>query len=165
MADEKVLSEQDKAIAGIIASQPDQSSVSITDYHKPHDFDLPKECETYGDKFDFRWLSKDTRMLDRAVNVKGWTIVNRVSDVKVPEYLFRAHGAIEKRGMILAYRKKDIGKLFSKKASEQSIDNIKRAKKDSERDKDGSPFYTAKLSPKEEQTEGSAGELVQGQDF
>jgi len=158
------LSNQDKAISDLIASQPTQAEIAVGDYYKPHDFDLPKECAPFADKFDFRWLSKDTRMLDRAVNVKGWTIVNRTCDIKIPEYMFRAHGGVEKRSMLLAYRRKEVGDAFRKISQNQSIENIKKARKDSERDKPDSPFYTAKLSNKEEQEE-AAGEVVQDRDF
>jgi hypothetical protein len=161
----EILSGQDKVIADMIAAKPTQSEININDYYKPHDFDLPKECEPYADKFDFRWLSKDSRMLDRAVNVKGWTIVNRTCDIKLPEHLFRAHGGVEKRSLLLAYRRKEIGDIFKKAAQAQSIENIKKARKDAERDKPESPFYTAKLSPKEEQDEEASGEVVQGRDF
>ena len=158
------LSMQDKAISDIIASQPGESSIHIKDYLKPHDFDLPKECEPFGTKYDFRWLSKDTRILDRAVHVKGWTIVNRTCSVKLPDYMFQAHGAVEKRGMILGFRAKEIGETFKKIASSQSIDNIKTAMKKEEKDKKDSPFYTAKLTSPDSTDEAADG-LVQGRDF
>lgn len=38
---------------------------------------LPKSLEKHTNKYTFRWINKQKRALDRAIDVIGWVIVNR----------------------------------------------------------------------------------------
>ena len=95
-------------------------------------------------------------MLDRAV-AKGWRICNRVNNPWIPNHLIAAHGGVEKLGHILGYRPHNLNEAYKLKYQKKSNDAIRAAKKDDERDKDGSPFYTAKLSPEEEKADKDIG--------
>ena len=159
----KQLSDKDAAVASMIQSQGMFPTVDVVEKHQ-NLFELPKECKPYHDKYDFRWVSKDTRMMDRA-QVKGWRICNSTNTPWIPSYLIAAHGGVDKHGHILAFRPKDLSKAYRLRYQKQSIDAIKAATKDGVKDKESSPFYTAKLSSKEESTDGGAGELVQERDF
>ena len=51
----------------------------------------------------FRWLFKEKRAIDRALNDVGWTLVNRTFFPDAPEYLFTANGGIEVGDSLLAF--------------------------------------------------------------
>ena len=162
----RTLSDKDATVAGIIESQGGFPSVDVVEKHQNR-FALPKECEPYSKKYDFRWVSKDPRMLSNAI-VKGWRVCNSVNTPWMPKYLIAAHGGVETpnvHGHLLAFRPKELGDAYRMKFQRQSIESIKAAKKDGERDKKGSPFYTAKLSPDEQDKEGETEDFVQGRDF
>jgi hypothetical protein len=160
----KILSDRDAEVANFINSQPkDIPSITVKE-PRLNLFALPRECEPYTQEYDFRWVSKDSRMMDRAI-AKGWIICNRVHNPWLPDYMFAAHGGVEKYNQhLLAFRKKEVSDAIRKRNQEQSIDNINRATKSDEKDRENSPFYTAKLTAEEERTEGGDG-LVQGRDF
>jgi len=159
--DPKVISEKDAAIANTIASQGDFPDISVVEKHQ-NLFDLPKECIPVYDKYDFRWVSKDTRMIDRNL-IKGWRICNNVRCSFLQAHNFSTNGAVEKHGHILAFRPKELSKAYRDKYQKASNDQIKAATKADEKDKDGSPFYTAKISEAEEAEDKSG--MVQGRDF
>lgn len=48
-----------------------------------------------------RWINKDKRMIDRAIYVRGWAIVNRILFPELPRRLFTANGTIENGDAIL----------------------------------------------------------------
>ena len=53
--------------------------------------------------FVFRWLFKEKRAIDRALNVLGWTLVNRTYFPHAPRYLFTANGGVEIGDAVLAF--------------------------------------------------------------
>ena len=157
------LSDKDAHVANVIASQA-EGFPSVDVVEKTQNlFELPKECKLHQNKYDFRWVSKDPRMLDRA-QVKGWRYVNRANCSWIPQYLIGAHGGVEKYGHILAFRPVELSSAYREKYRAKSIANIKEAKKDDVRDKKDSPFYTAKMSSPDGDDK-EAGGLVQDRDF
>ena len=68
-----------------------------------HALQLPKELEKYGKDYAFRWINKKKRAIDHAVDVIGWTFVNKVLFKDAPKYLFTANGSIERGDAILAF--------------------------------------------------------------
>lgn len=166
MGTDRVLSDKDAQVASFIDSQPKDVPISVNEANQ-NIFALPKECEPYASKdYDFRWVSKDSRMMDRA-KVKGWIVCNRVHNPWLPDYMIAAHGGVEKYGHVLAFRRKEVSNALRTKIQAQSIENINKATKTAEKDKEGSPFYSAKLSAEEERAEEGTGnsEMVQGKDF
>lgn len=51
----------------------------------------------------FRWLFKEKRAIDHALNVLGWTLVTRTYFSDAPRYLFTANGGVEVGDAILAF--------------------------------------------------------------
>ena len=160
--EKQLVSEKDAAIANLISSQGDFPDITVVNKQQ-NLFDLPKDCVPVYGKYDFRWVSKDTRMIERNL-IKGWRICNRILCPFLQEHNFSTNGAVEKYGHILAFRPKDLGEAYRRKYQDASNDQIKAATKAEEKDKDGSPFYTAKLSKSEEDSAGSS-EMIQDRDF
>ena len=50
-----------------------------------------------------RWLNKNKRAIDHALDVIGWTLVNRSYFPKLKKHLFTANGSIERGDSILAF--------------------------------------------------------------
>ncbi len=100
-------------IARMVESQ-EESFPSVSDitlgeaYVDP--FTVPKWCDQK--KFAFAWIDpKDDIQRHRAMDVGHFRIVNRLSSCisgKVTERDFRDHGAIERQGVILVFRPKDL---------------------------------------------------------
>lgn len=74
---------------------------------------LPKELEHYSydhvrpdgsrGQFVFRWVWKEKRAVDGALNVRGWIFVNRTGFKDLPRFLFSTTGCIEEGDSILMY--------------------------------------------------------------
>ena len=54
-------------------------------------------------QFIFRWLTKNKRALDEALDVREWVIVNRQLFPQLPKYLVSANGIVERGSAILAF--------------------------------------------------------------
>ena len=157
-----LVSEKDMALKQMMESQGDFPDISVVEKFQ-NIFDLPKEALVKVKEYDFRWASKDTRMLERNL-IKGWRICNRVLCSWFPSYVFSTNGAIEKYGHLLMFRPVVLGEAYRKKYRGISNDQIKAATKAGEKDKKGSPFYTPKSSGSDEE-EPKPGEFVQDRDF
>lgn len=89
-----------------------------------HRLRLPKEVEQamIKRKLSPRWIYKEKRAIDNALNVIGWTLANRVYFPELPDYLFSANGCIEAGDAILAFmpaeRAQKIRELPAKKSRE-----------------------------------------------
>lgn len=68
-----------------------------------HALVLPSEFEDYKGKYAFRWINKKKRSIDHALDVIGWTFVNKVMFPGLPSHLFTANGSIERGDVILAF--------------------------------------------------------------
>ena len=100
-------------------------------------------------KYVFRWLNKNKRALDYAINVRGWFLVNRSYFKEAPKILFSVNGGLENGDSILGFMPYEKAKAIREKPSKESLDRTRSE----EAKHEGHPnFYKAKLSP--EQTEG-----------
>lgn len=70
-----------------------------------HALKLPKEVEDALKKRNMvpRWINKDKRMIDRALNIRKWILFNRVYFPELKKHLFTANGTIENGDSILAF--------------------------------------------------------------
>ena len=74
------------------------------DHYEPaHVLELPKEVKRYEDNYVFRWINKNPRAISRALDVIGWTLVNRVFFKDISNHLFTANGSIERGECILTF--------------------------------------------------------------
>ena len=112
---DKVLSKpsDSELISRMVESQeetfPSLSEITLDEpYADP--FKEPKWCDTKN--YAFAWIDlKDDIQRYRAMEIGHFKIVNRSSSCingKVTERDFRDHGAVERQGMVLVFRPKDI---------------------------------------------------------
>lgn len=109
----KVISSRhsDERVAGLIQEQkgfPDPASIEL---HEPFvdPFAPPKWCDK--DQYAYAWVDpNDEIALNRAIEHDYWQIVTRSNHPGANNSDFRAHGAVERRGMILMYRPLELEK-------------------------------------------------------
>ena len=78
---------------------------SVDASHDRHPLTLPREVELLFKKRSFvaRWINKDKRMIDRALDIRGWNLVNRTYFPELSKHLFSANGCIERGDAILGF--------------------------------------------------------------
>lgn len=127
-----ILSELDAIIAERnktqISNAPAVEDIEVRDVdtltESQHRLKLPKEVEAAMLKRGLspRWIFKEKRAIDNALNVIGWILANRVYFPELPDYLFSASGCIEAGDAILAFmpkrRAEQIRELPAKKSRE-----------------------------------------------
>ena len=92
-----------------LANAPTVEDIQVRDLDTrtegQHRLKLPKEVEEAFKKrkISARWIYKEKRAIDNALNVIGWTLANRVYFPELPDYLFSATGCIEAGDAILAF--------------------------------------------------------------
>jgi len=132
-----ILSELDSIISERmkhqISNAPTIDDIEVRDVDNrteaQHRLKLPKEVEDAmkAKKLSPRWLYKEKRAIDHALNVVGWILANRVYFPDLPDYLFSANGCIEAGDAILAFmpakRAQEIRELPAKK-SRDLVKNI-----------------------------------------
>lgn len=111
-----------------LSNAPTIEDIEVRDLDKrtesQHRLRLPKEVEDamISKKLTPRWLYKEKRAIDNALNVIGWILVNHVYFPELPDYLFSANGCIEAGDAILAFMPKkradEIRELPAKKSRE-----------------------------------------------
>lgn len=163
-----VLSELDGYVHERVKAQPKslgEVEIKVGEPTKPgkHVLSLPDEVEEkYSKKYIFRWVNKDKRAIDRALDVRGWTIVNRTLMRDLSRRLFSINGTIERGDTILAFMPKAKAEMLRRAPGERSqavVKNVPMRKYETD-----PRFYQAKLSPAQEAGYG-AEERVEGRDF
>ena len=123
-----IMSEMDAYVHERLKSQPQTlEDIKIKDRipEGQHALSLPVEIKKYGDKFSFRWLSKNKRSIDRALDVIGWTLVNRTLFTDIPDHLFTANGVIERGDAILAFMPAKQAERIRNLPGEKSRERVK----------------------------------------
>lgn len=110
-----ILSELDSYISERMKGQPKtleevDSRIQTMELKPRHRLELPQFFEERSadhqakpGPYVFRWLFKDKRAIDRALNVQGWMLVNRTYFPQAPRYVFTANGGVEVGDAILAF--------------------------------------------------------------
>lgn len=125
-----IMSETDAYIHERLKSQPQTLSevevkASFNNIDPTHILQLPKELESYKKKFAFRWLNKKKQSIDRALDVIGWNLVQRVLFNKLPDHLFTANGVIERGDAILAFMPEERAAVIRKRPGELSRERVR----------------------------------------
>ena len=114
-----------------------------------HRMSLPKEIERkYGRKYAFRWVNKDKRMIDRALYVRKWLIVNRALFPDMPKHLFTANGTVEFGDTILCFMPIEAAEKLRKEPGRVSSERVKNLPMEKWRGHEGdpkSPYYKPAL--------------------
>ena len=112
-----------------------------------HALVLPKPVEDLFKKRGYvgRWINKDKRMIDRALDIRGWAIANRTLFSELPKYLFSANGCIERGDAFLGFmplRKAEKLRGVPQSRSNERVKNLPIDKWKT----DGESYYKPKLS-------------------
>ena len=126
-----------------------------------HLLSIPKELRPYEKDFAFYWLGKDKRKIDRGLDVRGWTIVNRVLFPSLPKHLISISGGVERGDCILVCMDKAKAEKLRKDPQERASGLLKATL---EKAKTHPDMYEAKISSHEENEANPSG-LVDGRDF
>lgn len=70
---------------------------SVCEVHRKNGKDV-----TGRGRFIMRWILKDKRAVDQAINIRGWMLANQALFPDAPNYLFSTSGAIENGDALLA---------------------------------------------------------------
>ena len=126
-----------------------------------HLLSLPKELKPYEKDYQFYWLGKDKRKIDRGLDVRGWVIVNRTLFPALPKHIISISGAIERGDAILVCMSKAKAEKLRREPQERAASLLKATL---DKPKNHPDMYEAKLSSGEENEENPTG-LVDGRDF
>jgi len=104
-----IKTELDSYIHDVMQTQPQtMESIKVRDFN----FDksqsrtsLPDDVKKAFEKRELavRWINKDKRMIDRAIHIRGWIIVNRMFFPELASHYFTANGTIENGDSILGF--------------------------------------------------------------
>lgn len=88
---------------------------------------LPPQIQKALDEFEMvpRWINKDKRMIDRALDVRGWSIFNRTIFPKVPKHFFTANGTVEMGDCILGFMPAQKAEILRKRPGQISQERVK----------------------------------------
>lgn len=95
----KTLQEVEERVELVEKAQATHHRLSLPPYFQEKSYDHQAQPGPY----IFRWQFKEKRALDRAINVLGWTLVNRTFFPDAPRYLFSANGGVEIGDAILTF--------------------------------------------------------------
>jgi len=145
-----IVSNEDAHIFDRMKSQPKtlEEVLAVKDrQYAPgeHRLSLPVELRTkeIAFKFSFRWVNKNKRAIDDALDVKGWTIVTRAFFSTLDPHLFNTSGAIERGDAILCFMSLARAQAMRKAPGLKSAQRMK-----------SNPMISGKVPPLEEGESG-----------
>lgn len=152
-----IKTEIDAYVASRLKSQPQSvAEIQATDIKENSSatniLKLPDSVQNALDRKNLvpRWLNKDKRAIDRALDVRRWVIVNRTLFPHLPRHYFTANGTIENGDLILACMSKERADTLRKIPGERSSEKTKDLPMNRWRQSSGSekigyykPAYTA----------------------
>ena len=165
----KTLAEVEARVQRLENLNRDRHRLTLPDYfeQKSYDHEASKP-------FVFRWLFKEKKAIDRALNDIGWTLVNRTYFPDAPEYLFTANGGIEVGDSILAFMPAKRALAIRLEPSRRSQQKLNSRMTKVEQDyvlMTGNPtderVYKPDMGAEERETAPASvgGELTEGRDF
>lgn len=104
-----ILSEVDAVIHERLKSAPKTfEEIASREVDLPegkHRLSLPNDIQKIFTQKDLapRWINKDKRAIDHALDTRGWALVTRVLFSDIPKHYFTANGVIENGDAILAF--------------------------------------------------------------
>lgn len=94
-----------------------------------HMLKLPKSIQKALDDRELvpHWINKDKRMIDRALDVRGWTLFTRTFFPRLPRHYFTANGTVEMGDCILGFMPANKAEILRKrpgKISQERVQNL-----------------------------------------
>lgn len=109
------MASQPQSVEGVVQRvesldpQREWNRLSLPDYFERLSYDCTygQNCRSHANgrhgPYVFRWIYKNKTALDRALDVLGWTLINRVYFPDSPSELFTANGGVERGDAICAF--------------------------------------------------------------
>ena len=155
-----IKTEMDAYINEIVKGQPQTADeIKVRDVSVEagqHRLSLPKRIkEKYDKKYSFRWVNKSKSWIDRAINVRGWLIVNRVLFSDMPKHYFTANGTVENGDAILCFMPMEQAEKMRQEPQIKSRDLVRNLPMEQWKKTGGedSPFYKPTLGQEEKDGE------------
>ncbi len=126
-----IKTEMDAYINERLQTQPtnlDEIEVRPFNYDQPKNrVALPKEVEALFKKRNYspRWINKDKKMIDHAINDRGWLLVNKTYFKELPNHIFTANGTIENGDSILGFMPAKQAEILRRRPGQISQERIK----------------------------------------
>ena len=142
----QVLSQQDTQVSDLVKEQPKTvAEITATEARPLNILELPEECgRLHRKKYRFRWLAK-TRELEAKLRTSIWSLCTRENSPYIKPGRFKAHGAVEQAGMLLAFTPEDLGAKREQEPATRSANLVKHYTEDlPNREEEG--FYKPKDS-------------------
>src|ERR1700690_3959871 len=125
-----VKTEMDAYINEVMQTQPktlDDIKVVDTTDSPTNRISLPKDVSDalISKGLTPRWINKDKKMIDRAIHIRGWLIVNKMYFPEIKKYHFTANGTIENGDSILGFMPSERADKLRRRPGEISQERIK----------------------------------------
>ena len=124
----RVMSDQDSMLSDLVKEQKtldEVEAIAVKSRTHINFLELPEECQSmHGTKYRFRWLAKSSH-LEARLRTGIWTLCTRSNSPFIKAQRFKAHGAIEQAGMVLAFAPERIARIRELEPSKKSADLVK----------------------------------------
>jgi len=122
----QVMSETDSLVSNLVKETPTEfPSLTKVVGRNPNLLALPEECDKLHKKTHrFRWLANDKRLRSK-LHTGIWILCTKINCPFIKEYRFKAHGAVEQAGMLLAFCTEEMAQAREQMPAKKSADLVK----------------------------------------
>lgn len=151
----RVMSDRDSSIADLVKEQPTLEEIDRIDPNSTPGLnllELPEECKRLHRKtYRFRWMAND-KFLEARLRSSGWVLCTRHNSPYIKPSRFKAHGAVEQAGMLLAFMTEAMGAKRERLGSDKSRQLIKHYTEDLPKSgtKEAGGFYKPETGAEDE---------------
>jgi hypothetical protein len=126
-----VMSQNDSFVSDLVKEAPKTVAEVASKEQKLHNvLELPDECwALHKKKYRYRWMAK-TRNLEAKLRTSIWSLCTRENSPYIKPFRFKAHGAVEQAGMLLAFTTEELGAERENAPAIKSADLVKRYTED-----------------------------------
>ncbi len=126
-----VLSQNDTFVSDLVKEAPKTVAEVTSKEEKLHNvLELPEECwKLHKKKYRYRWMAK-TRNLESKLRTSIWSLCTRENSPYILPHRFKAHGAVEQAGMLLAFTTEELGEQRENAPALKSKELVKRYTED-----------------------------------
>lgn len=124
-----------------------------------HVLKLPRDVEEVFKRRGLapRWINKDKKSIDRALDVRGWVLANRVLFPEIKKHHFTANGTVERGDAILGFMAEERAERLRRIPGEISLEKMKNLPIEKWKNQPGDQFYKPDLSTEKDGEEVAAG--------
>lgn len=126
-----VMSQQDTQVSDLVKEAPvDIAGVAAKEVKMQNILELPEECDKLHKKeFRYRWMAK-TKNLESKLRTSIWSLCTRRNSPYIKPTRFKAHGAVEQAGMLLAFTTEQQAQIREEQPAKRSAQLVKHYTED-----------------------------------